>query len=241
MANEFIARRGIISLDGAQITGSLSATGNISSNTLTVTSGITGTATSASYVEYSNVAGKPALVSSSSQIVGYGIFPTTGSNQFNGAQTITGSLTVTGQVVAQTLNVQQVTSSIVYSSGSNVFGNSLSNTQQFTGSLQVTGSTHYLLGNVGVGTDNPGSTLVIRGDNYVVANSGRSLGGIDILTTSSPGAGGYGGAISLGANGSGRAAIATVQGTSDNDNQGLAFFTHGSTGASDSVESMRIT
>ena len=68
MANEFIARRGIISLDGAQITGSLSATGNISSNTLTVTNGITGTATSASYVEYSNVAGKPALVSGSSQI-----------------------------------------------------------------------------------------------------------------------------------------------------------------------------
>jgi hypothetical protein len=38
------------------------------------------------------------------------------------------------------LNVQQVTSSIVYSSGSNIFGNSLSNTQQFTGSVSVTGS-----------------------------------------------------------------------------------------------------
>jgi hypothetical protein len=49
-------------------------------------------------------------------------------------------LTVTGQVVAQTLNVQQVTSSIVYSSGSNIFGNSLGNTQQFTGSVSVTGS-----------------------------------------------------------------------------------------------------
>jgi hypothetical protein len=36
--------------------------------------------------------------------------------------------------------VQQVTSSIVYSSGSNIFGNSLSNTQQFTGSVSVTGS-----------------------------------------------------------------------------------------------------
>jgi hypothetical protein len=53
---------------------------------------------------------------------------------------VTGSLTVTGQVVAQTLNVQQVTSSIVYSSGSNIFGNSLGNTQQFTGSVSVTGS-----------------------------------------------------------------------------------------------------
>jgi len=53
---------------------------------------------------------------------------------------VTGSLTVTGQVIAQTLNVQQVTSSIVYSSGSNIFGNSLANTQQFTGSVSVTGS-----------------------------------------------------------------------------------------------------
>ena len=54
--------------------------------------------------------------------------------------TITGSLTVTGDVIAQTLNVQEVTSSIVYSSGSNVFGNDVSNTQQFTGSMLVTGS-----------------------------------------------------------------------------------------------------
>jgi hypothetical protein len=201
-----------------------------------------GIVSGSSQVTYSGLSGIPeGIVSSSAQVEGYGIFATTGSNSFNGSQVITGSLTVTGEVVAQTLNVQQVTSSIIFSSGSNIFGNDLSNTQQFTGSLQVSGSSHYLLGNVGVGIDNPGSTLVIRGDNYVVANSGRSLGGIDILTTSSPGTGGYGGAISLGANGSGRAAIATVQGTSDNDNQGLAFFTHGSTGASDSVERMRIT
>jgi hypothetical protein len=139
--------------------------------------GVTG-ATTASYVEYSNVGNKPALVSGSSQITysglsgipsgivsgssqvtygglsgipagivsssaqvgGYGIFATTGSNQFDGSQAITGSLTVTGQVVAQTLNVQEVTSSIVFSSGSNIFGNSLANTQQFTGSVSVTGS-----------------------------------------------------------------------------------------------------
>ena len=107
---------------------------------LTVTGGITGTISSASYVQYSNVANKPALVSGSAQISEFGIFATTGSNGFNGDQAITGSLTVTGQVVAQTLNVQQVTSSIVYSSGSNIFGNDLGNTQQFTGSMLVTGS-----------------------------------------------------------------------------------------------------
>jgi hypothetical protein len=91
-------------------------------------------------VSFNGIVDKPALVSSSAQIVGYNVFATTGSNQFNGSQAVTGSLTVTGQVVAQTLNVQQVTTSIVYSSGSNVFGNSLANTQQFTGSVSVTGS-----------------------------------------------------------------------------------------------------
>jgi hypothetical protein len=146
------ATTGSNQFDGNQtITGSLTVTGGINAT-------ITGSATSASYVEYTDVANKPtlvsgstqisfngitdkpALVSSSAQIVEYGIFATTGSNQFDGNQAITGSLTVTGQVVAQTLNVQQVTSSIVFSSGSNIFGNSLSNTQQFTGSVSVTGS-----------------------------------------------------------------------------------------------------
>ena len=136
---------------GGAITGSLIVTGGITGN-------VTGSATTASYVEYSNVANKPTLVSGSSQVTFLGLssipsgivsgsaqvaqfgYATTGSNGFNGSQSITGSLTVTGQVIAQTLNVQQVTSSVVYSSGSNIFGNSLANTQQFTGSVYVTGS-----------------------------------------------------------------------------------------------------
>ena len=166
------ATTGSNQFSGSQtITGSLTVTG-------TITGTVAGTTATASYVEYTNVANKPALVSGSSQVTysgltgipsgivsgssqvtysgltgipsgivsgsaqvaSFGIFATTGSNGFNGSQSITGSLTVTGQVVAQTLNVQQVTSSIVYSSGSNVFGNTLGNTQQFTGSVSVTGS-----------------------------------------------------------------------------------------------------
>ena len=45
-----------------------------------------------------------------------------------------------GTITAQTLVVQTVTSSVVYSSGSNIFGNDLTNTQQLTGSVTVTGS-----------------------------------------------------------------------------------------------------
>ena len=176
-----------------QFSGSQTITGS-----LTVTGGIIGTAATSSYVEYSNVANKPTLVSGSSQVSFSGItnkptlvsgssqvsfngitnkptlvsgsaqvaqfgYAITGSNQFKASQAITGSLVVTQQIVAQTLNVQQVTSSIVYSSGSNIFGNNSGNTQQFTGSLQVTGSTHYLLGNVGVGVNNPQTKLHING------------------------------------------------------------------------------
>jgi hypothetical protein len=181
-------------INSPNISGSLKVTGNtVITGSLTVLGGInatiTGSATTASYVEYSNVANKPTLVSGSSQVSfngivdkptlvsgssqvtysglsgipsgilsssaqvgGYGIFATTGSNTFVGSQTITGSIfgsgsltingciTATGQIVAQTINIQQVTSSIVYSCGSNIFGTSTSNTQQFTGSMLITGS-----------------------------------------------------------------------------------------------------
>jgi hypothetical protein len=75
----------------------------------------------------------------------------------SGSLLITGSLTASGTLTAQTLVVQTVTSSIVYSSGSNIFGNSQSNVQQMTGSLRVTGSgNHYIQGgNVGIGTTSP--------------------------------------------------------------------------------------
>ncbi len=69
-----------------------------------------------------------------------GNYATTGSNAFNGSQNITGSLTVSQAVIAQTLNVQQVTSSIVYSCGSNIFGCAIGDVQQMTGSVRITGS-----------------------------------------------------------------------------------------------------
>jgi hypothetical protein len=222
-------------------TGSNSFNGNQTvTGSLTVTGGITGTATTASYVEYAGVANKPTLVSGSAQIVGYNVFATTGSNQFNGSQAITGSLTVTGQVIAQTLNVQQVTSSIVYSSGSNVFGNSLSNTQQFTGSLQVTGSTHYLLGNVGVGTNSPIKTLDVRGtlaisnnaSSYWYMDRDDSDGRFKILTdtnnehlsiTS-------GGNIGIGLSTASLSDTLTVSRNADNNSGGLTLFNANTSG-----------
>ena len=71
--NEFIARKGIISLDSAQITGSLSVTGNISASIFT-----------------------GSFVGDGSQLSGIEGFP------FTGSAGITGSLTVVGPVNATT-------------------------------------------------------------------------------------------------------------------------------------------
>jgi hypothetical protein len=92
------------------------------------------------------------------------------SISLSGSLLITGSLTASGTLTAQTLVVQTVTSSIVYSSGSNIFGNSLTNTQQMTGSLRVTGSgNHYILGsNVGIGTSTPVSLLNIHSGDFTI-------------------------------------------------------------------------
>ena len=53
---------------------------------------------------------------------------------------ISGSLTVTDTITAQRLVVQTITSSIIYSSGSNKFGDATSDTQELTGSVTITGS-----------------------------------------------------------------------------------------------------
>ena len=83
------------------------------------------------------------------------VYATTGSNSFRATQSITGSLTVTGQIIAQTINVQQVTSSIIYSSGSNVFGCDLNSRQTFTGSFYQTGSVASFSSCVGIGITTP--------------------------------------------------------------------------------------
>jgi hypothetical protein len=95
-----------------------------------------------------------------------GSYATTGSNTFTGTQTVQGT------IIAQTLNVQQVTSSIVYSSGSNIFGKLVTDVQSMTGSLRVTGSgEHWVMGgNVGIGTTAPTHKL-----NTVISYAGGNF------------------------------------------------------------------
>jgi hypothetical protein len=115
------------------------------------------------------------------------------------------NFTVRGTLTAQTIVAQTITSSILYSSGSNIFGNSLSNTQQFTGSVRITGSLSlpYLTtgsilfvgadrsvsqnnsslfwdsanGRLGIGTNAPAYKLDITG-NVRVSSGGTNINGL---------------------------------------------------------------
>lgn len=108
---------------------------------------------------------------------------TTGSNSFRATQSITGSLTVTGQIIAQTLNVQQVTSSIIYSSGSNNFGCDLNSIQTFTGSVLVTGS----LTIAGASSAASYSGTTIYGSTAVCSAVGKFTTCIDITSVTTTG------------------------------------------------------
>jgi hypothetical protein len=133
------------------LSGSLLVTGSITGSLSgSVTGSLFGTAsqaTSASYAYTASSAVSSSYAATASYLLGYiSPFPYTGSAQITGSLGVTGSInstgniTTTGTLTAQTLVVQTITSSITYSSGSNIFGNSTANTQTMTGSLNVSGS-----------------------------------------------------------------------------------------------------
>jgi len=69
-----------------------------------------------------------------------GILDISGSATVTGSLNVSGNLTSTGTIIAQTLLVQTVTSSIEFNTGSTRNGSLLTDTHQFTGSVLMTGS-----------------------------------------------------------------------------------------------------
>jgi hypothetical protein len=93
------------------------------------------------------------------------------------------AFTVANTLTAQTLVVQTVTSSVIYSSGSNIFGNNIANTQVFTGSVLISSGSYF---NIGRGadysyplnvtspyakTDTTGRGLMFIGSNEAIASN----------------------------------------------------------------------
>jgi len=155
-----ITTTGVISGSSAQ-SASLAQNSNLLQGT-----GSVGFATTGSFTTMSS-----SLSSRTTQIES--VYATTGSNSFRATQSITGSLTVTGQIIAQSLNVQQVTSSIVYSSGSNIFGCDINSRQTFTGSFYQTGSIAIFNSCVGIGLNNPTNRLEVQSGD-IKLNAGAS-------------------------------------------------------------------
>jgi hypothetical protein len=60
--------------------------------------------------------------------------------QLSGSANITGSLTVLGAINATQFNINIISSSVIFESGSSKFGNTQDDIHQFTGSVSVTGS-----------------------------------------------------------------------------------------------------
>jgi hypothetical protein len=92
------------------------------------------TATSASY----------ALTASSVVSASYALNATSASyaatSSYASNFNVSGNLDVGGNITATTLYVQTVTSSIIYSSGSNVFGDATNDTQTLNGTVSISGS-----------------------------------------------------------------------------------------------------
>jgi hypothetical protein len=127
--------------NGIAITGSIVATG-------------TALVSGSSQITYSGLSGVPSdIISGSGQLTTLGV-ATTGSNTFNG------NLTVTGFIDTQELRTTYISSSILYRSGSTKFGDELTDTHSFTGSILISGSISV-----------PGSNLV-SGSSQVLNGSG---------------------------------------------------------------------
>ena len=145
MANEFIARNGIISLDNSQITGSLNVsngiTGNLTGNASTATSA--SFAQTASFVTTAQTASfvlnavSASFAQTASTLAG-GIpqsFPYTGSAIISGSLVVTGSTNLTGSLTVNTTGTEfQVLPSGV------VIGNALTDLHRITGSVNISGS-----------------------------------------------------------------------------------------------------
>jgi len=240
------------------ITGSLSVSGSVNiSGSITIAGGgtISGTASYATNAELldgldstqftltSSFAAQTASFTAftSSQNILNGTYATTGSNTFKNPQTINSNLTVTGSITAQTLVVQTVTSSVIYSSGSNVFGNLLANTQTFTGSVSITGSALNVnngglfvssSNNVGINTTNPTSPLTVkagsRSDTLRLTISGSSSVSDAV-------------GITFGSANYDKAQIIAYNENVGNASGYLTFWTGGSPATTDMTERIRIT
>ena len=112
-------------------------------------------------------------------------YATTGSNNFKGNQSIAGNLLVDGNLTARVLYIDS--SSILYTSGSNKFGDSLDDRQELTGSVLITGSltaplqTDYLWIGNGNGVSIQIPSASIKGVQFPYTGSAAISGSLSVV------------------------------------------------------------
>jgi hypothetical protein len=106
-----------------------------------------------------------------------GSYATTGSNSFIGNQNITGDVEIIGTLNATRINTLIESSSIIFSSGSNILGDSTSDIQTLNGLVRVSGSSQ-ITGSMGISAN-----LSIRGEvsaSYISSSRIQGLGGTTV-------------------------------------------------------------
>jgi len=182
---------GTASFATTAVSSSYSATATSSSYALASTSSSYALASTSSSYALASTSASYALASTSasyalaSTSASYALATTTASyglNALSSSNAMTASsadtlyvrnnVTALGSITAQTLIVQTVTSSVLFTTGSNKIGSSLSNTQELTGSVGITGSlsvnTNGTEFQVNAGGVNIGNALT---DNHIISGS----------------------------------------------------------------------
>jgi hypothetical protein len=176
---------------------SYTASQNILNGTYTLTSSFAAQTASFTAFTASILAQTASLNSFSASVLSYtsslnaktSSFATTGSNTFEGIQTVNSNLVVTGSITAQTLVVQTITSSVDFVTGSTRFGSILGNTHVFSGSVTMNPNGLFVSssGLVGIGTITPTVNLLQKylsiTDNYnvgIILNDTRAGSAFEI-------------------------------------------------------------
>ena len=164
------------------------------------------------------------------------------------------NVTALGSITAQTLIVQTVTSSVLFTTGSNKIGSSLSNTQELTGSVGITGSltvtttgTEFQVsaGGVSIGnalTDNHiiSGSVTINPNGLFVSSSGNV--GIGTVNPNQSGIGLSNRVLTVKAVSSGGEALLELIGLGNNATDNIAkinFMNQAATTALASIEAIR--
>jgi cytoskeletal protein CcmA (bactofilin family) len=179
------------SRDAASISGSLGANaGVIRTLSAATVSGSFGNQRvgTTDDVKFANITGS-GNVSSSGNLSITGNVDVDGTSNFAGNVTLQNDLTVTGRIDAEEIHTTFISSSITQATGSNLFGDATTDSHQFTGSVDISGSLRVSDGNVVVSDTLTATNIgaftaagAIDFDNQNMTNVDIDSGNIDAVT-----------------------------------------------------------